>query len=162
MTEEEFRARIVPLRRLMYAFALRLGISEDDASDAVQETLIRLWRHRDAIPVKPNELKLYCMASMRNECLTRLSQRRNCEPLENLQINDSQNWNEVEFVDTKRRIEALIERLPAGQRVAIRLSAFAQLDNIEIARQMGQSENNVRQLLSRGRRRLRELMGKME
>lgn len=64
----------------------------------------------------------------------------------------------TEYRDTRRRIEILIDSLPPGQGRVIRLSSFGGLDNSEIAEATGQTENNVRQLLSRGRRRLRELL----
>ena len=46
--EAEHRRRVVSLhaRRAqdLYGFALRLGLSDEDAADAVQETMLRLWR----------------------------------------------------------------------------------------------------------------------
>ena len=38
MTEQEFRQRVLPLQRLMYGVALKMGMPPDDAADAVQET----------------------------------------------------------------------------------------------------------------------------
>lgn len=64
---------------------------------------------------------------------------------------------DAEYRDTRAAIERLIDSLPEGQRTAIRLSSFGGLDNNEIAATTGLSEANVRQLLSRGRRKLREL-----
>ena len=66
----------------------------------------------------------------------------------------------TEYRDTRHRIEILIDSLPPGQSRVIRLSSFGGLDNAEIAEATGQTEANVRQLLSRGRRKLRELMNK--
>lgn len=153
----------MPLRRLMYGVALRMGIPPDDAADAVQEALVKLWRHRDGIPREPAELRLYCLASLRNECLTQLRRRRETpSPLEEAAAlkapPDSDSALMAEYSDTRRHIESLLDTLPPGQREAIRLSGFGGLDNTEIARATGQTENNVRQLLSRGRRRLRQLL----
>ena len=41
MTEKEFRQRVVPLQRLMYGLALKMGMPPDDAADVVQETQIK-------------------------------------------------------------------------------------------------------------------------
>lgn len=152
----------MPLRHLMYGLALRMGIPSDDAADAVQETQIRLWRRRDAIPINSDELKLYCMASMRNECLTRIRLRKDVRPLEEAGAGDIDYTENIEAVDIRRHLELMMERLPAAQRKAIRLSAFAEYETSEIAREMGQTEMNVRQLLSRGRKKLREMMDKLE
>lgn len=162
MTEQEFRTKVMPLRRLMYGVALRMGIPPDDAADAVQETQIRLWRRREGIPPDAAELKLYCMASMRNECLTRIKLRKATQPIEEAISKSSGEPDFLEIKDTQSQIEIMIRRLPKGQRDAIRLSAFGEYETSEIADALGQTETNVRQLLSRGRKRLREMMNKLE
>ena len=161
MTEDEFREQVMPLRHLMYGLALRMGMPPDDAADAVQETQIRLWRSRDRIPIAETERRLYCMASMRNECLTWMRLKRDTEPIDRVNHPCSDVSEQVETQDMRTHIDGMIARLPHAQRDAIRLSAFGQLDNSEIADALGQTETNVRQLLSRGRKRLRDMMDKL-
>lgn len=159
MTEQEFRQRVLPLQRLMYGVALKMGLPPDDAADAVQETQVRLWRRRDRIPDNDAELKLYCMAALRNECISALRRRKPSVALEEAeQLKTPEEESSAEYRDTRRRIETLIDSLPGSQGKVIRMSSFGGLDNAEIARATGNTENNVRQLLSRGRRRLRELL----
>lgn len=160
MTESEFREKVLSLRHLMYGIALRLDLTPDDAADAVQETQIRLWRNRDKIPIRNAEIRLYCLASMRNECLSRLRSRKPMLPTEEFNGMAAQEEHRVESEDTCRHIESMIARLPAAQKQVIRLSAFGQLETREIAQELQQSEANVRQLLSRGRKRLRDMMDK--
>jgi len=151
MTEQEFRQRVLPLQHLMYGVALKTGLPPDDAADAVQETQVRLWRRRDRIPDDDTELKLYCMAALRR--------RKPSVALEEAeQLKTPEEESSAEYRDTRRRIETLIDSLPGSQGKVIRMSSFGGLDNAEIARATGNTENNVRQLLSRGRRRLRELL----
>ncbi len=159
MTEQEFRQRVLPLQRLMYGVALKTGLPPDDAADAVQETQVRLWRRRDRIPDNDAELKLYCMAALRNECISALRRRKPSVALEEAEeLKTPEEESSAEYRDTRRRIETLIDSLPGSQGKVIRMSSFGGLDNAEIARATGNTENNVRQLLSRGRRRLRELL----
>lgn len=158
MTESEFRQEVMPLQRMMYGIALRMGIPPDDAGDAVQETLLRLWRNRARIPRQVSELRLYCLAAMRNECLSQFRRQRDDSPLEEARTVAAEPGEDTEFRDTRSRIEVMIDRLPEGQRRVIRLSSFDGLENDEIAVITGQSDNNVRQLLSRGRRRLRQMI----
>lgn len=159
MTEQEFRQRELPLQRLMYGVALKTGLPPDDAADAVQETQVRLWRRRDRIPDNDAELKLYCMAALRNECISTLRRRKPSVALEEAEeLKTPEEESSAEYRDTRRRIETLIDSLPGSQGKVIRMSSFGGLDNAEIARATGNTENNVRQLLSRGRRRLRELL----
>lgn len=160
MTEEEFRRSVLPLQHAMYGIALRMGIPPDDSADTVQETLLRLWRNRGGIPASPGELRPYCLAAFRNECITLLRRRHPTVDLDRAREIRSGPAEGTEYRDTRRHIEGLIDRLPPGQRQVVRLSGLGGLDNSEIARATGESEANVRQLLSRGRRRLREMIDK--
>ena len=158
MEEKEFRQKVMPLQRRMYAVALKLGMPPDDAADAVQETQLKLWRGREGIPEKPGALTAYCMVSLRNECISILRKRRDQSPLDQAgQIIGETGPEAVEMRDTRRHIEQLIDLLPEGQQRVIRLSSFGEFDVPEIVEATGYSAGNVRQLLSRGRKRLREL-----
>lgn len=161
MTEKEFRQRIVPLQRLMYSVALRMGMPPDDAADVVQETQVKLWRYRDGIPENDGELRLYSMTALRRECISMLRSRKSSVGIDEVAETPApEERSSAEYRDTRQRIEILIDSLPPGQGKIIRLSSFGGLDNSEIAEATGQTESNVRQLLSRGRRRLRELLNK--
>ena len=161
MTEQEFKSRVLPLKSAMYSVALRMGIPPDEAADAVQDTLIGLWRASDRIPGDAAEGRAYCMRAFRNCCISALRRRRENISLEAASAFVAACSDRTEYADTRRQIGVLIDSLPAGQRDAIRLTAFGDMDSGEVARATGQTEANVRQLLSRGRRRLRELMSKM-
>lgn len=156
MTEKEFRQRVMSLHRLMYGMALRMGMPPDDAADAVQDTQLKLWRLRHGIPEDPDELRLYCLKAFRNSCISWFRRQHPEESADSLSDTPSPSASDAEYRDTRAAIERLIDSLPEGQRTAIRLSSFGGLDNNEIAATTGLSEANVRQLLSRGRRKLRE------
>ena len=160
MTEKEFRERVLPLRKLMYGIGLRIGLSPDDAADAVQETQVRLWQSRASIPSDPPHLKPYCLAAFKNECISLLRRARPKVPIDESPEIMAPDTDPVEYADTRQNIRRLIESLPEGQRQAVSLSSFGGMDNKEIAEAMGESDANVRQLLSRGRRRLRQLFNK--
>lgn len=75
MTEKEFRQRVLPLQRLMYGLALKMGMPPDDAADVVQETQIKLWRHRVDIPDDDGALRMYSLSTLRRECITMMRRR---------------------------------------------------------------------------------------
>lgn len=161
MTEKEFRQRVLPLQRLMYGMALRMGMPPDDAADAVQETQIKLWRHRAEIPDDDGAMRFYSITTLRRECISMMRRQKLAVAIdEAAEIKAPDSPASTEYRDTRHRIEILIDSLPPGQSRVIRLSSFGGLDNAEIAEATGQTEANVRQLLSRGRRKLRELMNK--
>lgn len=159
MNEREFRRRIVPLQRLMYGIALKTGMTPDDASDTVQETLIKLWRFREGIPEDDAGTRLYCMAALRRESVTTLRKQKPKVPLDQVSgVRTPEDRSSAEYRDTRRWIETLIDSLPPDQAKVVRLGSFGGLDNAEIAEVTGLSPANVRQLLSRGRRRLKEMI----
>ena len=162
MTEREFKEQVLALQELMYGMAVKSGLTSDEAADAVQETLLRLWRRRQSLPGDRRGIRLYSLAAMRNACLEVFRRRRNDSSIDDSPEPPAPEPDSVEYNDTRHRIEVLIESLPAGQQETIRLSCFAQMEAAEIAEATGQTEVNVRQLLSRGRKKLKELWTRYE
>lgn len=159
MEEPQFRGRIMSLQRLMYSVALRMGITSEEAADIVQNTLLRLWRNRNGIPDDEIRARAYCMAALRNECVSSMRRSRETEPIETAVSIKAPPPNETtESRDTRRYIERIIDTLPEGQQTVIRMSSFGQFSVAEISEATGQTPENVRQLLSRARKRLRQLM----
>lgn len=161
MEEKEFRQRVMPLQCKMYTIALRLGMAPDDAVDAVQETLLKLWRARGGIPEQDAGLNAYCMTALRNECISFLRRRKEIYSLDDIdgkELKTHPGVHSFESEEEKNRIKQFIESLPEGQRIVIKLSSYDGYEIQEISEATGYSLSNVRQLLSRGRKRLRVLL----
>lgn len=157
MTEQEFRQQVLTLKGAMYGAGVRAGLSPDEAADAVQETLIGLWRSRQKIPSEPQTRQRYCFIAFRNVLVDTVKRRRHdADITESAGVKAPPEYD-TEYVSTRRRLEQLIEMLPPAQAAVLRLSSFGDLDNRQIAKAIGETEVNVRQLLSRARRRLRDL-----
>ena len=158
MEENEVRKRVMTLQRLMFSVAVKTGLPSDDAADVVQETQLRLWRGRQGLPSDSAQLKAYCLTALRNCCISWLRNKRDCLSLEDLPENKYMATpTDVEDKDTRRYIEKAIDSLPPAQREVLKLSSLAGFDNIEIVEATGIKPDNVRQLISRGRRRLKEI-----
>lgn len=54
MTRKEFQSTVVPHHHAMFRMARTLCGNPDDASDLVQETLLRLWNRRKSIVITGN------------------------------------------------------------------------------------------------------------
>lgn len=157
MTEQEFRQQVLTLKGAMYGAGVRAGLSPDEAADAVQETLIGLWRSRQKIPPEPQTRQRYCFIAFRNMLVDTVKRRRHdADITESTGVKAPPEYD-TEYASTRRRLEQLIAMLPPAQAEVIRLSSFGDLDNRQIAEATGETEVNVRQLLSRARRRLRDL-----
>lgn len=128
--------------------------SEDDAADAVQTAMMRIWNGlgKESLPENP---KAYCLATLRNICLTALDNSRRYCSLEEMPQRVSDTGN-VEDALGLRAVTEVMRRLPQKERRAVELSAYSGCTALEIARALDVSEANARQILCRGRRHLRE------
>lgn len=161
MTNEEFKASILPHYKGMYRIAASIMRSDDEAADAVQDAMLKLWDSRDKLK-NVADLKAYCLNAVRNVCLNTI-QRAKVPPAEEAGADiasDEDVHSEVEWRDSADIVNQAMSRLPADQRYVLRLSAYGGFSNTEIADLLGISQGNVRVLLSRARKRLKELMSK--
>ncbi|MBD5206677.1 MAG: sigma-70 family RNA polymerase sigma factor [Bacteroidales bacterium] len=156
MEEKEFRHRVIPLQGLMYGLALRLGFTPQDAADIVQETQLRLWRARQGIPDTEGAMKSYCLTTFRHVAADYYRWRSKVDEHEESHPPEINPPQDSSGKDIREHLEYLIERLPENQKATLRLSAFGGMDAAEISEATGYSPGNVRQLLSRARKRLRE------
>ena len=161
--KERFKRLVMPFYPRLLRVASYVLDDGDDAHDAVQEVYYRLWHRRNEILSQAKDLEPYCVAMVRNQCLDMIRKRR--AELDLATVDD------VEGDDTERRYEgrealavvgALVERLPARQREVMLLRCAEGREISEIAHLTGDSEGNVRVLLSRARKRIREMLNEME
>lgn len=149
----EFKQLIVPLYSGMLALATRMtGGDTDSAADIVQETLAHLWERREAL--NASNVKSLCMVSVRNRCLNTI---RSAHP--NVRIDEAPPLHAPPHSDNTYIYEA-IESLPESYRKTITLSMRG-FSNQEIASLLNLNHDNVRQLISRGRRQLRNILSKL-
>lgn len=156
MTHQEFKTYIMPYHGDMYRMAFAAVGREADAEDVVQETMLRLYRCRSDISSMSN-IRAYCLRSVRNEALAFISRRRDTVPLDPEINGDTAPPpdTETDYNDSVSAIERFIGGLPENQATVFRLSALSGYDTSEIAEATGYTESNIRQILSRTRRRLR-------
>ncbi|MDO4318965.1 MAG: sigma-70 family RNA polymerase sigma factor [Bacteroidales bacterium] len=157
MDPTTFRNSIVPLYKPMFAAAAAILGDRDEAADAVQDAMERLWQARESLDAIQS-LPAYCMTVLRRVAIDRIRRRRQTEPIDNIPETAAPPDNTAR--ETSAIIDRIIATLPSNQQTVIRLSAFEQKSNDEIAVLTGLSNDNVRQLLSRARRRIKELYKK--
>lgn len=155
--EEIFTIRFLPLYDKMYrAAAAILGADSGEAADAVQDAMVRIWRSGVAMGQITNP-EGYAMMAVRSAAIDILRKRRRWDPLEGAV---SALPGHPPDPDAVEMLERIVDSLPQGQLEVVRLSAFANLSNDEIASVTGYSAVNVRTLLSRGRKKIKELYKK--
>ena len=159
MEVEDFKIQVLPLQDKLYSFALRFLGDSEDAKDAVQEVFVKLWKLRDSLD-SYRSLVAFAMTVTRNHCLDRIKAKRTI-PIEDNKVYSSQVVNAtpgdiLEKKDLAEIVRKIINELPENQRSVIQLRDIDGFDNQEIGEILKMDANNVRVLLSRARKKVRE------
>lgn len=158
MDSSAFKRLLLPHYRRMYATAITILRNSDDASDAVQEAFTRLWEKRDDLPNIDNP-EAYCVTTIKRICIDRI--RKNALPInevteDTLLISDDSDI-QADNRESLQLVTLLMNKLPEQQRQVLQLRAFNDCSLEEIESITGLTGVNVRTLLSRARRRMKEL-----
>ncbi len=161
MTDGEFNRILIPQYRQMYATAFAILRDPDDASDAVQDVISLLWQKHLNLAV-PDNVEGFCRQTIRNHCIDRIrsNSRRYFERIESLfQLpTTSKADSEASLSSTSTFIMKCLRTLNKRHREVLTLSIFSQLSNEEISAATGESPENVRVILCRGRKTIKEYL----
>lgn len=158
MTQKEFLLNVLPFKDKVYRLAKRLLISTDEAEDATQELLVKLWNKKEDIS-KLKSIEAYAMTMMKNYCLDRLKSKQ----ASNLKLvhsnyvsNDVSLDKKVELENSVQIVKKLMDQLPNQQRIIIQLRDVEEYDYDEICEIVNMNQTAVRVALSRARKTIRE------
>ena len=141
--------------------ARQLLVRHEDAEDAVQESFLRLWGARPS-DAHGAALATYFNTIVINRCKTWLVRRRElstdpdqiAEWIDAGPPGDEAGHPAGDALDAPR-LQAAMLRLPARQRMALAMWAYADADVPEIARSLELDTNAAHQLLHRAKAALR-------
>lgn len=164
MDEESFKRQFLPFHPRLYRIAYTLTGNSHDAEDILQDAYCKLWDKREELSQIRNP-EAFCVTLVKNLCLDFLrSPRHNRqeENIDNVFLQDTIS-PEIETIrkDEIEKITTLIDRLPEKQRQVIRLRGFCDCSLEEIEDITGLNSVNVRVLLSRARKIIREQFEKL-
>ena len=149
MDAENFKRKFLPFHPKLFRIAYALVENKADAEDILQDAYFKLW----------NKLvKNLCLDFLRSP---RANRRE--EKIEEvfMMATDSSPEKELETKDKERQIRQLISRLPENQRQVIRLRGIDDCSMDEIEQITGLNAVNIRVLLSRARKVIREQFDKI-
>lgn len=144
-------------KRLDFMFRLACSIlgRSDEAQDMMQDVAERILRRQESLEDVRN-IDSFLAKAVRNACIDRIRRRKDTTP-KIPDIPDEKNpdrWNDRQMVH-----KALAE-LPERQRLAVHLKDIEGYSHKELADILETDETNVRTILSRGRKALREIIEK--
>ncbi|TDE03219.1 RNA polymerase sigma factor [Flavobacterium hiemivividum] len=163
MDQIEFLQLIAPFKDKVFRLAKRLLISTEEAEDATQEILGKLWNKNENFHTL-NSVEAFAMTMTRNYCLDQLKSKR----AGNIKI-DHDNYTDqspqldkmLEDEDSISWVERIINQLPEQQKIIIQLRDIEQYEFDEIAKIVEMNETAIRVALSRARKTVRENMTKI-
>ena len=158
MKQQEFLQMISPFKDKIFRVAKRLLVSIEEAEDATQEVLVRLWNKNDGLQ-KYNSVEALAMTMTKNYCLDQLKSKR----ASNLQLVHSNYGDhspgidkQIEDRDSWNWVEKIINDLPEQQKIIIQMRDVEEYEFNEIASVLDMNETAVRVALSRARKTIRE------
>ena len=81
MSQERFKAEILPMREKLFFIAKKMLEEEQDAEDAVQEVLLKLWHTSDSLE-KYDNVEAFATTVTKNHCLDRLKVKNRTDLLD--------------------------------------------------------------------------------
>ena len=162
MQQKEFISMVSPFKDKIFRLAKRLLISTEEAEDATQEVMVKLWTKNETLS-ELRSMEAMAMTMTKNYCLDQLKSKRagNLTLVHN-NYTDSQAslQQKIEDVDSWSWVEKIINDLPEQQKLVIQMRDIEQYEFEDIAKTLGMSEATIRVSLSRARKTIREIMTK--
>lgn len=148
----------------LYRVAYSVLRNSADAEDAVQEAFVRVLRHRSTLD-EVRDQRVWLIRIVWNIVLDR-KRRAKTRPetddvAELARVLPSNGLSAEQLASAAQHhahVLACVEKLPAKEREVLQLSAFEELNSVEIAQVLGITESSVRSRLFRARNLMAELL----
>ncbi|MDB9960557.1 RNA polymerase sigma factor [Oceanihabitans sp.] len=162
MTQTDFLKIVMPFKDKVFRLAKRLLVSREEAEDATQEVLLKLWSNKAKMQDYKN-VEAFSMTMTKNFCLDKLKskQAQNLKLVHsNYQDNKVSLQKQLELNDSLDWVSKIIEDLPEQQKMVVQLRDIEQYDYEEICKMLDMNPTAVRVALSRARKTIREKLTK--
>lgn len=163
MNQFEFIKTINPFKDKLFRLAKRLLVSTEEAEDATQEILVKLWNKNESLD-KYNSIEAFAMTMTKNYCLDQLKSKRS-QVLklvdDNYDNNQPSLQKKLEDEDSLTWVEKIMNKLPEQQKLIVQMREIEQYEFDEIAKILEMNETAIRVALSRARKTIRESMAKI-
>ena len=162
MNQNDFMQLVAPFKDKVFRLSKRLLVSTEEAEDATQEVLVKLWNKKESLD-HYNSVEAFAMTMTKNYCLDQLKSKRagNLKLVHsNFTDREAGLQQKVEDRDSWSWVERMISQLPEQQKLIVQMRDIEQYEYEEIAKILEMNETAVRVALSRARKTIREFMTK--
>jgi RNA polymerase sigma-70 factor (ECF subfamily) len=165
MKKISFRDDVLPLKNRLYRLALRITLNPAEAEDAVQDTLIRVWEHREEWE-QIESIEAYSLTICRNISLDIAGKAGRG----NVQLNEDSSmfnvqcsmFNEFDQKERLSLVRKIMDTLPEVQRSIMELRDIEGKTYQEIGNILKLTESQVKVYLHRARTSIRQQTEEIE
>ena len=157
--DKQFLDQIQGIRDRVFRVAKRILISKEEAEDATQEVILKLWNMEESKRKSFNNLEAYTITMAKNHCLDRIKSKQaqvlslneqfQSQPSPSLQ-------KQIEVSNEMEWVVKLIDQLPERERMILQLREIEQYEFDQIASLMEIPEGTIRVYLSRIRKKIKK------
>lgn len=143
----------------MFVAAISICHSKADAADAVQDAMCRLWKYQDWYD-RAESIEGYAVQTAVNCARTLTRRRLVVSELRESDSVDEKSQMDAESRDRLTHVLRIISSLPERQRQVISMRDIEGMEMEDIAENLQITVGNVKVLLSRARKSIREYFSK--
>lgn len=164
-SETAFTTIFDQYHRLLYALAYRYLKSGEEAEDAVQYTLMRLWEQRETLN-EQSGIRSLLFTILKNHILNELRHRKvvfekHYEMLQEQDEGEEDFFDSLADKDFNKQLYEIINRLPPQRRQVCLLKIEQGLSNQEVADKMNLSLATVKSHYTQAVKTLRSEIGRL-
>lgn len=160
MNQNEFMLLVNPFKDKLFRVAKRLLVSTEEAEDATQEVLVKLWNKNESLD-QFKSLEAVAMTMTKNYCLDQLKSKRasNMKIVHNNFTDREPGLDKkVEDIDTWNWVEKIMNDLPEQQKLIVQMRDIEEMEFEAMSIILEMNEQAIRTALSRARKIIREKM----
>lgn len=163
MTTEEFKIKVIPYSVKLYPMIFRILKNEEEARDALQELMLKLWTKRNDL-VKCSNLSAYIITTAKNQSFDLLKKKHPSVLKENEEykiLNIEEKAFDLETTEKYEHVQKAIEKLPENYKAVLQLRDIDGLAFEEIKEITGFEVAHIRVILSRARMKVKQEVEKI-
>jgi len=165
MDLQEFKTKVLPAKQKLYRLAMFLLHDKEEAEDVLQDVFLKLWTQKDKLHAY-NSLEALAMSIAKNLCLDKLKSRKRKQMVDvagmDLSSADATPYQHSELADSMSKVQQLVTTLPEQQKLVLHLRDVEGYSFEEIEQITNLTVNNLRVILSRARKSVRDGYLKLE
>ena len=156
MDGETFKKIFLPHHQKLYRIAYRLTQNVAESEDIVQEAFIKIWNKRNELKEVENA-EAFSVIILRNMCMDYLRKTKYeyQMPYDTEMAEKESFSHRIEMQDEAAQVKNLINKLPEPQRMIMMMKHWEEYSDDEIEQITGITSGNIRVILSRARKTIK-------